>query len=42
VRFVAYPVPGHFPADPIHRRDILRRWIDWIAEHFDAGRSRLP
>jgi len=34
VRFVAYPVPGHFPADPVHRRDIYRRWMDWIAEHF--------
>jgi dipeptidyl aminopeptidase/acylaminoacyl peptidase len=42
VRFIAYPVPGHHPVDPVHIRDIHRRWIDWIAEHFDAGLSRLP
>ncbi len=35
VQFIVYPVPGHFPADPVHRRDVRRRWIDWIAEHFD-------
>jgi dipeptidyl aminopeptidase/acylaminoacyl peptidase len=34
VRFIAYPVPGHFPADPVHRRDIYRRWVKWIADHF--------
>jgi dipeptidyl aminopeptidase/acylaminoacyl peptidase len=33
VRFIAYPVPGHFPGDPVHRRDLRRRWIDWIAGH---------
>lgn len=33
VEFVAYPVPGHFPADPVHTRDIFRRWGDWI-EHW--------
>lgn len=35
VRFVAYPVGGHFPGDPVHRRDVFRRWIDWIEEHFE-------
>lgn len=34
VRFIAYPVPGHFPPDPVHQRDVYRRWTDWIAEHF--------
>ncbi len=34
VSFIAYPVSGHFPADPVHQRDIRRRWIEWIAEHF--------
>lgn len=33
--FVAYPLPGHFPGDPIHRTDLYRRWIDWIKNHFD-------
>ena len=35
VRFIAYPVGGHFPGDPVHQRDVFRRWIDWIEEHFD-------
>jgi dipeptidyl aminopeptidase/acylaminoacyl peptidase len=34
VKFVAYPVPGHFPPDPVHQRDVRRRWVEWIAEHF--------
>jgi dipeptidyl aminopeptidase/acylaminoacyl peptidase len=36
VRFVAYPVSGHSPSDPVHARDVYRRWIAWIAERFDA------
>jgi dipeptidyl aminopeptidase/acylaminoacyl peptidase len=35
-QFIAYPVAGHFPADPIHQRDVDRRWAAWIQEHFDA------
>lgn len=35
VKFVVYPVPGHFPADPVHRRDLRRRWVEWIAQHFE-------
>jgi dipeptidyl aminopeptidase/acylaminoacyl peptidase len=34
VQFIAYPVPGHFPSDPVHQRDIRRRWVEWIANHF--------
>jgi dipeptidyl aminopeptidase/acylaminoacyl peptidase len=34
VKFIAYPVPGHFPPDPVHQRDLRRRWVEWIAEHF--------
>jgi dipeptidyl aminopeptidase/acylaminoacyl peptidase len=30
VSFVVYPVAGHFPADPMHARDILRRWVEWL------------
>jgi dipeptidyl aminopeptidase/acylaminoacyl peptidase len=39
VRFIAYPVGGHFPPDPVHQRDVYRRWIDWIADHFDETAS---
>jgi dipeptidyl aminopeptidase/acylaminoacyl peptidase len=34
VEFVAYPVDAHVPVDPVHERDIRRRWIDWIERHF--------
>jgi dipeptidyl aminopeptidase/acylaminoacyl peptidase len=37
VQFIAYPVGGHFPSDPVHRRDVVRRWTDWIAAKFEAG-----
>jgi len=30
VSFVIFPVPGHYPGDPIHSRDLLRRWIAWL------------
>jgi dipeptidyl aminopeptidase/acylaminoacyl peptidase len=40
VKFVAYPVGGHFPGDPIHQRDIYKRWMEWIAEHFAAPAPR--
>lgn len=36
VQFVAYPIPGHFPGDPVHERDLWRRWIGWIADHFEV------
>jgi dipeptidyl aminopeptidase/acylaminoacyl peptidase len=33
VKFIAYPISGHFPQDPIHRKDVYKRWISWIADH---------
>lgn len=33
VRFVAYPVSGHFPGDPVRFRDLMRRWTGWLDEH---------
>ena len=32
VKFVAYPVGGHFPADPVRARDVYRRWVAWLDE----------
>ena len=29
--FVAVPVEGHFPGDPVRAREVFRRWIDWLA-----------
>ena len=39
VKFVAYPIPGHFPEDPVHRRDVYRRWCDWIEQRFEMPRD---
>ena len=32
-QFIGYPLSGHSPADPIHARDVDRRWIDWLKTH---------
>jgi dipeptidyl aminopeptidase/acylaminoacyl peptidase len=32
VKFVAYPVPGHFPGDPVRQKDVFRRWVAWLDE----------
>lgn len=37
VQFIAYPIGGHFPADPVHQRDVYRRWIGWIDQHFKGA-----
>jgi dipeptidyl aminopeptidase/acylaminoacyl peptidase len=37
VKFVAYPVPGHFPADPIRARDVYRRWTAWLATYLNSA-----
>jgi hypothetical protein len=28
-----YPVGGYSPADPLHTRDVDRRWIAWLAKY---------
>jgi len=28
--FVAIPVGGHFPGDPVRSREVFRRWIGWL------------
>jgi dipeptidyl aminopeptidase/acylaminoacyl peptidase len=35
VKFVAYPVPGHFPGDPVRQRDLFKRWVTWLDEHMN-------
>ena len=32
-QFIAYPVSGHSPTDPVHSRDIDRRWIAWLSKY---------
>jgi len=33
VQFVAYPGPGHAPADPVRQRDVNRRWVEWLQRY---------
>src|SRR5271169_3077075 len=33
VKFVAYPVPGHFPGDPVRSRDLYGRWLGWLDQY---------
>ncbi len=37
VRFIAYPVYGHFPSDPIRRADIAERWIHWLGKYLPTA-----
>jgi dipeptidyl aminopeptidase/acylaminoacyl peptidase len=32
-QFIAYPVSGHSPSDPVHSRDVDRRWIAWLSKY---------
>jgi len=32
-QFIAYPVAGHSPGDPVHARDVDRRWIAWLGRY---------
>ena len=33
VKFVAYPVAGHHPDDPVSHQDVNRRWLDWLDQY---------
>ena len=33
VKFIAYPVPGHFPGDPVRSLDVDRRWMGWLDQY---------
>ena len=32
-QFIAYPISGHSPADPIRSRDVRKRWVAWLAQY---------
>jgi dipeptidyl aminopeptidase/acylaminoacyl peptidase len=32
-QFIAYPISGHNAADPVHQRDVQRRWIGWFEKY---------
>ena len=33
------PVYGHNPSDPVHQRDVQRRWIEWMQTYFGPRTS---
>ncbi|MBM3760921.1 MAG: S9 family peptidase [Acidobacteria bacterium] len=33
--FIGYPVYGHSPTDPVHQRDVMRRYVDWFKQHLN-------
>lgn len=34
-RFFAYPIPGHFPSDPLRSMDVRKRWVEWLAMYLN-------
>jgi dipeptidyl aminopeptidase/acylaminoacyl peptidase len=38
-QFIAYPVYGHNPSDPVHQRDVQRRWIEWMQTYLGPPTS---
>jgi dipeptidyl aminopeptidase/acylaminoacyl peptidase len=34
-KFIAYPGGGHFPSDPINRKDVYDRWINWLKKYLN-------
>jgi dipeptidyl aminopeptidase/acylaminoacyl peptidase len=42
VKFIAYPVAGHFPADPARSMDVYKRWLGWLDEHLHASTAAAP
>jgi dipeptidyl aminopeptidase/acylaminoacyl peptidase len=34
-KFIAYPLTGHNPADPVHQQDVDRRWVEWLKAYLD-------
>lgn len=35
-RFIAIPVGGHFPGDPLRREDVQRRWVQWLGRYLPS------
>ena len=33
VKFIAYPVAGHFPSDPVRAEDVQKHWLDWLEQY---------
>jgi dipeptidyl aminopeptidase/acylaminoacyl peptidase len=35
-QFIAYPISGHNPQDPVRQRDVQRRWLEWMETYLNA------
>jgi len=35
-KFIGYPVYGHSPSDPVHQRDIMRRYVEWFKVYLES------
>jgi dipeptidyl aminopeptidase/acylaminoacyl peptidase len=33
VKFIAYPVMGHFPSDPVRAEDVQKHWLAWLEQY---------
>ena len=33
VKFIAFPVVGHFPPDPVHQIQVYKDWAGWMVQH---------
>ncbi len=42
MRFVAWPVPGHFPSDPVRTRSVYLEWIGWLDAHLNPQPEGTP
>lgn len=34
-QFIGYPVYGHSPTDPVHQRDVMRRYVEWLKTYLN-------
>ena len=41
-RFIAWPVPGHFPGDPVRARSVYREWIGWLDAYLNPQAEGAP
>ncbi|HET9994539.1 MAG TPA: S9 family peptidase [Candidatus Acidoferrum sp.] len=33
VKFLAFPVAGHFPGDPVRQMDVYQHWVGWMDQY---------
>jgi dipeptidyl aminopeptidase/acylaminoacyl peptidase len=40
VQFIAYPVAGHSPGDPVRQQDVNRRYVAWLEKYLESETSK--